>query len=245
MIIRPWEDGSKKLVDSWTLFSKNSRIVRLFNPIISSAQVTSVSGGVPSVAETVFADLILLSQEGNDPVKIVINSPGGSVQAGFTIIKAMQHLNAKNIEVWTFNICNAASMAGVILAMGTPGHRYVLSDAMTHSHEIQIKGLEGRSSDVEEAQEFTKHQRDVLERLCAERTKIPEYYKKLMDESPDENKMSDLKYRTRLVREFMKQERILTDEKAKEAGMVDHIVMPGDSILDEIFRRVEPAKETK
>ena len=245
MITRPWGDKSRQLVDPWTLFGKDSRIVPLFNPIISSSEVVSVGGGVPSVSENIFGSLMLLSQESDEPIKMLINCPGGSAQAGFTIIQAMEHLKAKGVEIWTIDMCQAASMAGIILFMGTPGRRYILNDAMAHAHEIQIKGLGGGSTDVEEIQEHTKHLKGIMERLCAQNTKIPEYYVKLMEIEVSPKQMSDLNYRKKLVREFVKQERILTCDKALEAGMVDHIIMPGDPILDEIFKRTPLVKEEK
>lgn len=237
MITRPWgEKVPNVLVDPWTLFGRDSRVVPLFNDILSSAELVSSSGGVPSVSENILASLLLLSQEGGDPIKVAINSRGGSVQAGFTILWAMEHLKASGIEVWTINICSAGSMAGIILAMGTPGRRYVFKDAMTHAHEIQIRGLGGKSTDVEEAQRFLTHQKNVIESLFAANTKVPEYYNKLMDYETSKEKMASLEHRKKLIREFMKQERLLTVEEAKEAGMVDHIIMPGDPILNEIFK---------
>lgn len=242
MLHRAWNDKTVNLVDPWTLFGKDSRIIPLFNRILSSAEIVSVAGGVPSVAENIFGALMLLAQEGNSPVKIIINSPGGSVQAGFTIIQGMKHLRAKGIEVWTINLGSSGSMAGVILAMGTPGRRYVLDDATTHAHEVQVHGMEGRGTDVEEAQRHLKHMRNSLDRIFAQHTKIPEYYIKLMEIEPNETKLKDPEFRQKLVREFVKQERLLSVEEALEAGMADVVIMPGDPILDEIFQKV-PVKE--
>jgi len=251
MITRPWGDKVPNvLVDPWTLLGKDARIIPLFNPIISSAQVTTVSGGVPSVAENIFAALMILAEEGSEPVKIVINSPGGSLQAGFTILQAIEHLKASGIEVWTVNMCNAMSMAGIVLAMGTKGRRYALNNTTTHVHEVQVSGLGGRGTDVQEAHEHLQYQREVVEKLLAENTNIPEYDLSIeYSDSPEilaasKIQLSDPKFRQKRVREFAKNERLLSVDKAKEAGMIDVVLMPGDEIIKEIFRRsLRPKKE--
>lgn len=239
MIYRSWGETAVNLADPWTLFGRDSRIVPLFNQILSSSELMSAQGGVPSVAENVFGALILFSQEGSEPVKIVINSPGGTVQAGFTIIQGMNHLKAKGIEVWTINLGNAGSMAGIILALGTPGRRYVLNETTSHAHEIHIEGPKGRRTDFAEAQRHLQHMHEVMEKLLAQQTKIPEYYLKLveMDREIDSLKLENLEFRQKMVGEFLKQERLLNVNEAVEAGMADEIIMPGDSVLDEIFAR--------
>lgn len=242
MIHRPWGKALVTLVDPWALFGRDSRVVPLFNYIMASSEIVSVQGGVSSVAENVFGSLMLLSQESRDPVKIVINSPGGTVQAGFTIIQGINHLKALGIEVWTINLGLAGSMAGVVLAMGTSGRRYVLNETTTHAHEVQIKGLGGRSTDVEEAHRHLKHMREVIEKLFARHTRIPEHYLKSADLEVDESKLKDLDFRIKMVKEFIKQERLLTADESCEVSMADTIIMPGDPTLDEIFK-IKPVKE--
>ncbi len=238
MLSRPWslKEEVRMLVDPWTLFGRDGRVVTLFNPIISSSEIMSISGGVPAVAENFLSDLFLLAQESNDPVKIVINCPGGTVQGGFTIVQAMEHLKAKGIEVWTINMGLAASMAGLILSVGTKGRRYVFNRATTHAHEIQIKGMSGRSTDVEESQRHLKYMREEFENLLAVHTKIPEYFVKITDLEINKSKLVDPEFRKKLIKEFIKQERLMTGPEAQEAGIVDQVLMPGDPLLDEIFR---------
>ena len=237
MILRPWgEKVPDVLISPWTILGKEARIIKLFNPILSSAQVMSISGGEASVAENMMGDLIQLAREGKDPVKIVINSPGGSVQAGFTILLFMEHLKACGIDIWTVNIGNANSMAGIILAMGTKGRRYALDNTTTHVHEVQISGLGGKGTDIDKMKEHIDHQRDVIERLLAEHTKIPEFAAKELELGIDEKRVKeDPKARKKLVREFSGSENLLTASKALEAGMIDEILKPGNQTLNDIF----------
>ena len=83
-----------------------------------------------------FANLIvaqLLFLEADDPdkdIQIYINSPGGSVTAGFAIYDTMQYIKC---DVST--ICmEAASMESFLLAAGTEGKRFALpnSEIMIH-----------------------------------------------------------------------------------------------------------------
>src|SRR3989344_8138856 len=135
-MLRPYsENGSVNLVGPWVLFGKDARVVKVFTPIISSRDVPAImpEGGPNfSIAEEVYGSLIQLGLENKDPVKIVLNSPGGNIMAGFTIIQAMEHLKAKGIEVWTVNLLESMSMAGILLMMGTKGRRYTLGDTLIH-----------------------------------------------------------------------------------------------------------------
>ncbi|MCD6094418.1 ATP-dependent Clp protease proteolytic subunit, partial [bacterium] len=91
------------------------RIVFLTGPITDPA------------ANSIIAQLLFLeSQAPNRPVKLYINSPGGTVTAGLAIYDTMQYIKC---EVVTILIGMAASMAAVILAAGQKGKRYILPNA--------------------------------------------------------------------------------------------------------------------
>jgi ATP-dependent Clp protease, protease subunit len=230
-----WGEKTRNLVGSWDIFSRDSRVIPIFNAIISSQNVTSTQS-MPSVAEQVYGDLILLGQKSKDPVKIVINSPGGSVLAGFTIIQAMSHLKAKGIEVWTLNLCQSMSMGGVILAMGTQGRRYTIDNSLVHAHSGD-QVIRGRTDDVESITEFNKHVTETLVNLLCENTKIAEYYirKEGLEDDIDVSSLSHDK-RVKFTKKFLGTERMLKPEDAVEAGMADKVLSPGDQLIDEIFK---------
>ncbi|HLS53745.1 MAG TPA: ATP-dependent Clp protease proteolytic subunit, partial [Tissierellaceae bacterium] len=84
------------------------------------------------IADLVVAQLLFLEAEDPDKdIQIYINSPGGSVSAGFAIYDTMQYIKP---DVSTICIGRAASMGAFLLAAGTKGKRYSLpnSDIMIH-----------------------------------------------------------------------------------------------------------------
>ena len=67
--------------------------------------------------------LYLESEDTHEPVKLVINSPGGSVSAGLMLYQQIKGMELP-IDIYCTEM--AASMAAVILAGGRPGHRFIM-----------------------------------------------------------------------------------------------------------------------
>ncbi|MDQ6692566.1 MAG: ATP-dependent Clp protease proteolytic subunit [Candidatus Dormibacteraeota bacterium] len=120
-----------------------------------------------TVANLVVAQLIFLSAD--DPekeIQIYINSPGGSVSAGFAIYDTMQHVAA---PVSTVAMGMAASFATVILMAGTKGRRYALPNSRIHLHQPLIggRGLSGQASDLEiHANEIIRVKKELNELIA-------------------------------------------------------------------------------
>ncbi len=98
-------------------------------------------------ANIVVAQLLFLSND--DPksdIQMYINSPGGSVSAGFGIIDTMRFLRC---DVATTCIGMAASMGACLLAAGTKGKRAVLANSQVMLHQPLIGGvLQGPATDL-------------------------------------------------------------------------------------------------
>ncbi len=98
------------------------------------------------VANLVTAQLLFLEAE--DPekdVSLYINSPGGSITAGMAIYDTMQFIRP---DVATICIGQAASMAAILLASGTPGKRYALPNARVLIHQPS-GGASGQATDID------------------------------------------------------------------------------------------------
>lgn len=80
--------------------------------------------------------------EERKPITVFIDSPGGSVEVLYSIVKAMR--TSKTI-IRTVNYCTCFSAASEILAAGTKGHRYCMPGAvvMCHSGSMQLGGTVG------------------------------------------------------------------------------------------------------
>jgi hypothetical protein len=72
--------------------------------------------------------------------------------------------------------------------------------------------------------------------LFADNTKIPEYHvNKSEQQHPKGKVLNNRVLRIKLVREFLKKEAFFTPHDAREAGIVDKVLLAGDSVLDGMF----------
>ena len=107
-----------------------------------------------NVANLVTAQLLFLEAE--DPekdVSLYINSPGGVVTAGMAIYDTIQFIRP---DVATICIGQAASVAALLLASGTPGKRFALPNSRLLIHQPTIGGLSGQATDID------IHAREIL-----------------------------------------------------------------------------------
>ena len=85
--------------------------------------------------------LFLESQDPGKDISLYINSPGGSVSAGFAIYDTMNYIKC---DVATYCMGLAASMGAFLLAGGAKGKRYAMPNAeiMIHQPSGGAKGQE-------------------------------------------------------------------------------------------------------
>ncbi len=107
--------------------------------IFLTGEVTDIT------ADLIVAQLIYL--EGKDATKdisLYINSPGGSVSAGFAIYDTMNYIKC---DVSTICIGLAASMGAFLLSSGAKGKRYALPNSEIMIHQ-PLGGAQGQASDI-------------------------------------------------------------------------------------------------
>ncbi len=122
------------------------------------------------IANLVVAQLLFLEAE--DPKKdiyLYINSPGGSVTAGLSIVDTMNHIKP---DVATVCVGLAASMGSVILSQGEKGKRSILPNAEVMIHQ-PWGGAQGQASDIEITARHILKTRDRLNKMLAKATKQP------------------------------------------------------------------------
>ena len=153
-----------------------------------------------TVANLVIAQLLFLEAE--DPEKdisLYINSPGGSITAGFAIYDTMQFIRP---DVSTICIGQAASMGALLLAAGAKGKRFCLPNARVLIHQPSMGGLSGQASDIDIAAREILRMREVTNRILALHT----------GQNVD-------KVERDVDRDF-----ILIAQQAKDYGIVDRII---------------------
>jgi ATP-dependent Clp protease, protease subunit len=121
-----------------------------------------------NIANAIVASMLYLdSEDPTKPIRLYINSPGGSVTAGMAIYDTMQHIKS---EVVTICVGLAASMGAFLLTAGAKGKRVALPHSRIMIH--QPLGGTGRrqASDIEiEARQILRV-RSELNMLMAQHT---------------------------------------------------------------------------
>lgn len=102
----------------------------------------------------VVAQIMYLDSIDNKDIKVIINSPGGSVTAGLGIYDAI--IGAKS-TVSTVCVGLAASMGSIILLSGAKGKRFIAKNGRVLLHQPLLGGFEGQATDVQiQAQQMVK-----------------------------------------------------------------------------------------
>ena len=154
-------------------------------------------------AENIKSQLLYLEQlDHKKDIKIYINSPGGSVYDGLSILDCMEYVRP---DVITVNTGLAASMAAVILCAGAKGKRKSLKRARVMCHQPMSGGYGySQASDMAiDAKEINSLKRELYE-IISENTGQP--YDKV-------EKDADRDY-------------WMTASEAKKYGMIDDIIKP-------------------
>ena len=176
---------------SYDIFSRllNDRIIML------SDQVNDTT------ASLVVAQLLYLeSQDPEKDISLYINSPGGSVTAGFAIYDTMNYIKC---DVSTICIGMAASMGAFLLSSGAKGKRFALPNSEIMIHQPLIGGgLGGQQTDIMIHAKNMERTRNRLEAILAENT----------GKSIDE------------IHAACERDNYMTAQEALEYGLVDKVI---------------------
>lgn len=134
-------------------------------------RIVMVSGEIEDqMANSVVAQLLFLAAEDPDKdIQMYINSPGGSVTAGFSIYDTMQFIKP---DVSTICIGMAASFGAMLLTGGAKGKRMSLANSEVMIHQ-PLGGVRGQASDIQIHAEWILSTRRKVNRILAEHTGQP------------------------------------------------------------------------
>lgn len=119
------------------------------------------------VANAVIAQLLFLQMEdAKKDISLYINSPGGSVTDGMAIYDTIRFLQC---DVVTYCVGQAASMATLLLAAGTPGKRFALPNSRVMIHQ-PVGGATGQTADISIAAREILRWRKKMNEVLAEHT---------------------------------------------------------------------------
>lgn len=147
--------------------SRGERSFDLYSRLLSDRVVFLGTEIDDTSANLIIGQLLHLeSQDADAEIKLYINSPGGSVTAGFGIYDTMQYIKP---DVSTICVGQAASWAAVLLASGAPGKRLTLPNSRVLIHQPH-GGAQGQTTDMEIQLDEMRLSRLRIEELLAEHT---------------------------------------------------------------------------
>ena len=150
-------------------------------------------------ASLIVAQLLFLESEdpGKD-INLYINSPGGSVTAGFAIYDTMNYIKC---DVSTICIGMAASMGAFLLSGGAKGKRFALPNSQIMIHQPS-GGAEGQATEIQiVAENILKTKRKINEILAANTGKPME-----------------------VIERDTERDYYMSAAEAKDYGLIDHIL---------------------
>ena len=150
--------------------SRGERSYDIFSRLLSDRiiflgeEVSDTSAGL-IIAQMLFLE----AQDPGKDIQLYINSPGGSVTAGFAIYDTMQYIKC---DVSTICVGLAASFGAFLLAGGAHGKRMALTNAeiMIHQPAIHGNGIQGQASDIRIMSDHIQKNKRRLNRILAENT---------------------------------------------------------------------------
>lgn len=143
--------------------------------------------------------LFLVAEDPDKDIQLYINSPGGSISAGFAIFDTMNYIKC---DVSTICIGMAASMGSFLLAAGKKGKRFALPNSEIMIHQ-PLGGAQGQSIDVQIYANRLVKTREKLNRILSERTGQPI---EVIDKDTD-------------------RDNFMSAEEAKEYGLIDKVIV--------------------
>ena len=152
-----------------------------------------------NLSNLVVAQLLFLESE--DPkadISLYINSPGGSVTAGLSILDTMNFIRP---SVSTLCVGQAASMGSFLLAAGSKGKRLSLPNSRIMVHQPSA-GFQGQATDIE------IHANEVL----SLKKRLNEIYSKHTGKSVEE------------IKSALERDNFMTADVAQSFGLIDEVV---------------------
>ena len=147
--------------------SRGERSYDIYSKLLND-RIIFLGGEVnDDIANLIVAQLLYLeSQDPDKDIHLYINSPGGSVTAGFAIYDTMKYIKC---DVTTICVGMAASMGAFLLAGGEKGKRYALKNADIMIHQPS-GGSKGQATDMKIMVDWLLSNKRRLNRILSENT---------------------------------------------------------------------------
>lgn len=187
--------------------SRGERAYDIYSRLLKERIIFLADEVNDTTASLVIAQLLFLeSEDPSKDISLYINSPGGSVSAGFGIYDTMNYIKC---DVSTICVGMAASMGAFLLAGGTKGKRIALPNSEIMIHQ-PLGGLPGhnQATDMKIATDNILRTKERLNRILSANT----------DKSMEE------------IERDTDRNNWMTADQALEYGLIDHIFSSRDEV---------------
>lgn len=153
------------------------------------------------ISSLVCAQLLFLEAENPEKeISLYINSPGGSVTAGFAMLDTMHYIRP---SINTICMGMAASWGSVLLMAGAKGKRYALEHARVMVHQPHASGIGGQATDIE------RYAKEIIKT----RELMTEIYVRYTGQ------------KRKAIEEALDRDTWFSAKEAKEFGLVDEVIV--------------------
>lgn len=150
--------------------SKGERTYDIYSRLLKDRIIFLGEEVTDASASVIVAQLLFLeSEDPNKDINLYINSPGGSVSAGFAIYDTMNYIKC---DVSTICIGMAASMGAFLLSGGAKGKRYALPNSEIMIHQ-PLGGAKGQATEIQIVAEEILKTKNKLNAILAKNTGRP------------------------------------------------------------------------
>lgn len=118
------------------------------------------------MASDICAQINYLASQNDEEIYLIIQSPGGSVSAGLSILDTM---NSCKCDICTVVMGEAASMGALLASSGTKGKRMIGENAEMMIHQ-PLGGARGQASDIERTAAHIVKIKNKLHRILSQNT---------------------------------------------------------------------------
>tara|TARA_Y100000385_G_C12958957_1_gene578895 strand:- start:350 stop:967 length:618 start_codon:yes stop_codon:yes gene_type:complete len=191
--------------------SKGERSYDIYSRLLKDRIIMMQGVVEDTMANLIVAQMLFLeSQNPDKPIKLYVNSPGGSVTSGLAIYDTMQFVKT---PVHTMVMGQAASMGSFLAQAGEVGHRYVLPESRTMIHRVS-SGTRGTSGSVHVQELEFEDARRHFEESKRLNNRLTELYVKHNSKGKTFEELF----------ETMKFDTFLSSEEAVNAGLADKVI---------------------
>ncbi len=185
--------------------SRGERAYDIYSRLLKERIIFLADEVNDTTASLVIAQLLFLeSEDTTKDISLYINSPGGSVSAGFGIYDTMNYIKC---DVSTICVGMAAGMGAFLLSGGTKGKRIALPNSEIMIHQ-PLGGAQGQATDMKIHTDHIIRTREKLNRILAANTGKP----------------------LEVIERDTERDNFLTAEQALEYGLIDHIYTSRDDL---------------